>query len=62
MKYFLVFFDDDSSREAANSYYTTLVIAKDENEALDKYFNAFKHPISEPEKVYHQAIEVTPIQ
>ncbi len=37
MKYFLVFTPDRGSREDCNVYYSSLVIADDENEAQEKY-------------------------
>jgi len=37
MKYFLVFTPDNGDREGANVYYSTLVIADNEQEAQDKY-------------------------
>lgn len=39
MKHFLVFYDDevDSSREAANVYYSWLVMASSEEEAIQKF-------------------------
>lgn len=43
MKYFLVFYDDDGSREACSVFYSWLVKASSEEEAIQKYLDQSKY-------------------
>ena len=63
MKYFLCFFEGDGGdRESSSVYQSELVIAQNEDEALQKYFNNFKFPVEEKQKSNYSVIEMKPIQ
>lgn len=59
MKYFLIFYSDNGGREDCSVYYSTLVIAKDKKEAMDKYIAA--ENLSADEISELEALEMDPI-
>lgn len=57
MKYFLIFTGDEGSREDCSVYYSNLVIANNETDALNKYFSKY----TGIDKDRYEALEMKPI-
>jgi len=60
MRYFLIFTGDSGDREDCNVYYSRLVIATDEVDALHKYQTAAKLHASDMTR--YEALEMKPIK
>ena len=59
MNYYLVFYSDNGNREDCNVYYSNLVIADDEDDAIDKYISSCRH---KPDRDRLEALEMKPIK
>jgi hypothetical protein len=63
MKYFLCFWEGDGGdRESCSVYYSKLVIANNEDEAFEKYFDTFRLPITKEDRESYSILEMKPIQ
>ena len=51
-KYYLFFYADNGSREDCSVYYSTLVIAKNKNDAIDKFLKCCNIDIDEYNRLY----------